>query len=87
MIQELAEKLRSRFPDATLELERPVGNGTTWWLDFVLGSHRAEIAWNPAHGFGLSVDPKVVFGQQFGEAYRSADAVVERITELVGKSK
>lgn len=87
-IQRLSERLRERFPTASLKMdpaETPTGS---WWLDAELQGHLVVAEWKPDRGFGLSTPSDDDFGAGVDEIYPTEIAAFERIKELLlGQTK
>ena len=87
-IERLSERLRERFPTASLKMdpaETPTGS---WWLDAELQGHLVVAEWKPDAGFGLSTPSADDFGAGPDEIYPTEVAAFERIKELLlGQTK
>jgi DNA-binding XRE family transcriptional regulator len=82
-IQRLSERLRERFPTASLKMdpaETPTGS---WWLDAELQGHLVVAEWKPDLGFGLSTPSEDDFGAGVDEIYPTEREAFERIKELL----
>ena len=82
-IQRLSERLRERFPTASLKMdpaETPTGS---WWLDAELQGHLVVAEWKPDRGFGLSTPSGDDFGVGVDENYPTEIAAFARIKGLL----
>jgi DNA-binding XRE family transcriptional regulator len=53
-IESLQQQLRKRFPEATIEIDRPRKSSGIWYLDLRRNNHPLIIQWQSGKGFGVS---------------------------------
>jgi DNA-binding transcriptional regulator YiaG len=82
-VERLAGKIRERFPDAAVELDRPASDGGIWWMDVGLGDARLTIEWRPDAGFGVSARGEAVYGESSDEHFDTEKAAFDRIKSLL----
>jgi hypothetical protein len=82
-IQSLEKQLRKRFPDASIELDRPRGRSGTWYLDITRRDHPVIVQWKEGAGFGVSSSPEHAYGENPDEVYRDEEAAYGRVMSLL----
>jgi DNA-binding transcriptional regulator YiaG len=82
-LEQLDERLRARFPEASLTMDRPELETGTWWLDVTLQGHLVVVQWRADRGFGVSTPTRDDFGTKPHELYECADAAYDRVVELL----
>jgi DNA-binding XRE family transcriptional regulator len=86
--ERLSERLRERFPTASLRMDPASTPTGSWWLDAELQGHLVVAEWKPDAGFGLSTPTNDDFGAGPDEIYPTETAAFERIKELLlGQTK
>jgi DNA-binding transcriptional regulator YiaG len=82
-LEQLDERLRARFPEASLTTDQPELEMGTWWLDVALQGHLVVVQWRADRGFGVSTPTRDDFGTKPHELYECADAAYDRVVELL----
>jgi DNA-binding XRE family transcriptional regulator len=82
-IESLEKLLRKRFPDATIELDRPRNRAGNWFLDVARGEHPVIIGWKDGAGFGVSSSPNHAYGENPDEVYPNEEAAYGRVVSLL----
>lgn len=82
-IQELAARIKQRFPDATLSLDSPTDPEGPWFLDVSHGDYSLVIEWRANLGLGLSSPEDDSFGEGPDEVYPNVDFAWERVRHLI----
>lgn len=82
-LEQLEERLRARFPGASLTLDRPELETGTWWLDVTVEGHLVAIQWRADRGFGVTTPTRDDFGTKPDELYECLDAAYDRVVELL----
>lgn len=89
-LTELAEKIRAKYPEATLEITHFTFG--IQWMDAILGKHWVLVEWrndSADNKFGISDNSEGVdvgFTHQMDERYSDFDTTLERVLELLKKS-
>jgi DNA-binding transcriptional regulator YiaG len=82
-IEQLAEMIRERFPQADLSLDAPKNQKASWWMDVRVGNQSLAVEWRPAKGFGISARPDAAYGELSDETHETANAAFGRIDQLI----
>jgi hypothetical protein len=82
-IESLAKQLRKRFPNASIEIDRPRARSGVWYLDVVVDDHPVVIEWKEGSGFGVSSSPTHAYGERADEVYPDEEATYGRIVSLL----
>lgn len=83
-IQKLAQRLASRFPGATIDLDAPDKASGIWFLDVTIGKHTVAVQWQRGgKGFGITSSTEPGYGEGPHEVVLEADAPFDRIVELL----
>lgn len=82
-LEQLEERLRARFPGASLTIDRPELETGTWWLDVTVEGHLVAIQWKADRGFGVTTPTCDDFGTKPDELYECLDAAYDRVVELL----
>lgn len=79
----LRERLGTRFPDATLSIDRAETDTGSWFLDATLQGYMLVVEWRPDRGFGISTPSPDDYGAKPDEVYEDGDAAYERVKALL----
>jgi DNA-binding transcriptional regulator YiaG len=86
-IEQLAEKLRTRFPQGRSELDPTAKKGGTWYLDVDESGHGVHVQWKPRAGsrggFGITSATEIGYGEGADEVYQSVEAAYSRVVSLL----
>jgi hypothetical protein len=82
-VESLVKRLRSRFPDATIEIDRPRSRTGDWYLDMTYAGHPVVIQWKDGAGFGVSSSTAHVYGDGADETYQDEEATYGRVVSLL----
>jgi hypothetical protein len=82
-VERLRDRLRERFPDAMLTLDKAETETGGWFLDVSLQGYDLVIEWRQDRGFGLSTPTDDDFGQGPDEVYEGVDAAYARAKALL----
>jgi len=78
------ERIRHRFPDATIEVDTPSDPKGPWFLDISLQGHVVAVQWRQDRGFGISTNPSDGgYGEGVHERFEGPDSAYKRITALL----
>lgn len=91
-IERLKEDLARRFPDLPTEIDEPVDERGSWFLDIARGGGLTPVVveWRPDRGFGVSTPTEDDYGVKPDELYPNVNATLERVVALIlsgGRSK
>lgn len=82
-IEHLRDRLRQRFPAASLGIDAPAHPAGHWWLDASLDGHAVVVEWRPGQGFGIATPARDDYGTGPDEVYEAPDTAFERICGLL----
>src|SRR5689334_5446396 len=82
-IQELESKVRSRFPEAVIDIDQPGKPEGRWFLDATNQHHRVVVEWRPDKGFGVSTPTGQSLGSGPDEIYASVEDAWQRVRTLL----
>jgi DNA-binding XRE family transcriptional regulator len=82
-IESLESKLRTRFPEASFELDRPKSRTGVWYLDVRRDTHPVIIQWQHGKGFGVSSSSELGYGEGPDEVYLEEEAAYGRVVSLL----
>jgi hypothetical protein len=82
-LEQLEERLRVRFPDASFTIDCPELEAGTWFLDARLHGYLVVVQWRGDRGFGVSTPTRDDFGTKPHELYECLDAAYDRVVELL----
>ena len=82
-LEQLRERLASRFPNASLAIDAPELDTGTWFLDARLQGHLVVVQWRADRGFGITTPTRDDFGTKPHELYETAEATYDRVVELL----
>lgn len=82
-LEQLKERLETRFPGASLTMDQPESETGTWWLDARVQGHLVVIQWRPDRGYGISTPTRDDYGSKPHELYDCADAAYRRAVDLL----
>lgn len=83
-MQKLAQRLRKRFPNATIDLDAGTPAGGIWFLDVTIGKHTVSLQWQAGgKGFGITSTAEPGYGEGAHEVERRADAAFDRTVQLL----
>jgi len=83
-IAAVEEKIRRRFPQATIEIDAPSDPEGPWFLDASLRGHVVAVRWKRGYGFGITTNPgSGGFGEGTHESFKDPDSVYKRVTALL----
>ncbi|MEA3028744.1 MAG: hypothetical protein QOG13_69 [Sphingomonadales bacterium] len=69
--------------DLLVSVEEPVAPDGVYFLTVACDDYVIEVEWKRHRGFGIAAGRELVFGSGVDEVYGSADAVFERIDQLL----
>ena len=83
-MRKLAQRLKVRFPEATVDLDPPGEAGGIWFLDVTLGKHAVAVQWQPGtKGFGITSTAEPGYGEGAHEVVHGTDTAFDRIGQLL----
>ncbi len=82
-IESLENQLRERFPEASIQLDRPRKRSGVWYLDLRWKGHPIAIQWQEGLGFGVSSSVAPGYGEGADETYPDAEATYGRVVSLL----
>lgn len=83
-MRKLEQRLRDRFPDATIDVDLATDAGATWFLDVTVGKHTVSVQGQRGRkGIGITSSTDVAYGEGAHEVVRGADAAFDRVVQLV----
>ena len=82
-MQKLAQRLKARFQDATLDLDAPEEAAGIWFLDVTIGKHTVAVQWQRGKGFGITSTGEPAYGEGAHEVVRGNDPAFDRIVQLL----
>lgn len=82
-IESLESHLRERFPEASVQLDRPRKRSGVWYLDIRQNGHPVIIQWQEGKGFGVSSPAAPGYGEGADEEYPDEEATYGRVVSLL----
>jgi DNA-binding transcriptional regulator YiaG len=82
-IESLERQLRKRFPEASIQIDRPKNRSGIWYLDIKQEAHPVMIQWQEGKGFGVSSSSAPGYGEGADEAYQDEEATYGRAVSLL----
>ncbi|MEX0818881.1 MAG: helix-turn-helix transcriptional regulator [Pirellulaceae bacterium] len=82
-IEFLECQLRERFPEASVQLDRPRKRSGVWYLDIRRNGHPIIIQWQQGKGFGVSSPAAPGYGEGADEEYPDEEATYGRAVSLL----
>lgn len=82
-LERLQQRLATRFPEASIAIDRAETETGSWFLDVTLQGHLVVVEWRPDRGLGISTPSDDDFGSKPDEVYESEDAARDRVVELL----
>lgn len=82
-LRDLADAIRKRFREASVEIDVPAVASGVWYVDVKLGDQAVAVQWQPKHGFGISARPDLVYGERADEVYPDGESAFARIVSLL----
>lgn len=82
-INHLVDLVKARLPEATIKVDAPSRASGDWFVDVDAEGLSLVVELRPKLGFGLSSPSDDAFGEGPDEFLEDAEAVAERIVELV----
>lgn len=82
-VERLMNRLRERFPTASLAMDPAEAASGSWWLDVELEGHHVAVEWRPKVGFGISTPSDDDFDSRADEIYTSESEALDRVRELL----
>jgi DNA-binding Xre family transcriptional regulator len=78
------QRVRRRFPEATIEIDAPSDPNGPWFLDISLQGHVVAVRWRQDRGFGVTTNPSNGgYGEGVHETFQDPDNAYKRITTLL----
>ena len=82
-IESLESNLRNRFPEASIQLDRPRKQSGIWYLDVKRSAHPVNIQWQQGEGFGVTSSTRLGYGEGTDEVYLDEEAAYGRVVSLL----
>jgi DNA-binding XRE family transcriptional regulator len=82
-IETLARKLRKRFRNAAIALDRPKRRSGVWYLDVTRDGYSVVIQWREGAGFGVSASSAHAYGEGADEFFQEEEAAYGRAISLL----
>lgn len=82
-LEQLRERLATRFPSASLAIDAPEVHTATWFLDAELQGHVVVVQWRADRGFGVTTPTRDNLNAKPDELYECVDAAYDRVVELL----
>ena len=82
-IESLGSQLQERFPEASVQFDRPKNRSGVWYLDIKRNDHSVIIQWQKDKGFGISSPAAASYGEGADEEYTDEEATYGRAVSLL----
>jgi hypothetical protein len=82
-LEELANGLKTRFPELVVGIDPPSRTEASWWLDLRLGEYAVTVEWRPGRGFGIRSSEVDYYGEGPDEIVPDVESARDRLVELL----
>ncbi len=82
-IESLRDQLHERFPEASVQLDRPKKSSGVWYLDLTRDGQSVVVQWQQRNGFGISSPSESGYGAGADEVYQDEEATYGRVVSLL----
>jgi hypothetical protein len=84
----LAEMLAKFAPTATIEVTKPSGRGSVWWVEATFDGHLVSAEWEPGSSFGIRTPSEDDYGTAPSETFKPwKEALARMLTLLITGEK
>ena len=82
-IRDLADRLRARFPEATVTLDPPAQKDGDWFCDVSHHGHEAVVVWRRGRSIGVSAGSDAAYGDGPDEVLSDVELAYHRLVALI----
>ncbi len=73
--------IAASFPEATIDVDRPLRDDGEWWFDIGLGGREIHVSWQAARGFGVYLG-EPGYGERPSEIYADPRMAARRVLQI-----